>query len=90
MSALAARSGSATWVTSIAHLTGLWAEIGWDSSKPDGPLRLDVSRAERELGFRMTTEFETGLGCTNDWCVGALAAVPRHPEPMALARTAIR
>jgi len=53
----------------IARLTGFKGEIMWDSSKPDGQPRrcLDVSRAEREFGFRATTDFETGLRRTIDW-----------------------
>jgi len=38
----------------IAELTGFRGTIRWDASKPDGQPRrcLDVSRAEREFGFR--------------------------------------
>jgi GDP-L-fucose synthase len=56
-------------VTLIARLTGFKGEIGWDASKPDGQPRrcLDVSRAEREFGFRATTDFETGLNRTIEW-----------------------
>jgi GDP-L-fucose synthase len=53
----------------IAELTGFEGKIVWDSSKPDGQPRrcLDVSRAERELGFRATTDFRTGLKRTIEW-----------------------
>jgi GDP-L-fucose synthase len=53
----------------IAELTGFEGKIVWDSSKPDGQPRrcLDVSRAERELGFRATTDFRTGLQRTIAW-----------------------
>jgi GDP-L-fucose synthase len=53
----------------IAELTGFEGRIVWDSSKPDGQPRrcLDVSRAERELGFRATTDFRTGLKRTIEW-----------------------
>lgn len=46
-------------------------EIRWDSTKPDGQLRrmLDVSRAEKELGFKAKTSFEEGLKKTIDWCL---------------------
>jgi GDP-L-fucose synthase len=79
-------------VTLIARLTGFSGEIVWDSSKPDGQPRrcLDVSRGEREFGFRATTEFETGLRRTIDWYVAARSTVARDPEPAALARTSIR
>jgi len=53
----------------IAALTGFTGRIRWDSSKPDGQPRrcLDVSRAERELGFRAATTLEEGLEQTVDW-----------------------
>lgn len=53
----------------IADLTGFKGEISWDISKPDGQPRrcLDVSRAEREFGFRANTEFVDGLRITIDW-----------------------
>jgi GDP-L-fucose synthase len=56
-------------VALIARLTGFKGEVVWDASKPDGQPRrcLDVSRAEREFGFRATTEFETGLRRTIEW-----------------------
>jgi GDP-L-fucose synthase len=53
----------------IAGLTGFKGEIIWDATKPDGQPRrvLDVSRAEREFGFRATTPFEAGLKRTIEW-----------------------
>lgn len=53
----------------IAELTGFRGEIVWDHSKPDGQPRrcLDVSRAEREFGFRATTDFVEGLKRTIEW-----------------------
>lgn len=53
----------------IAKLTGFNGEIVWDTSKPDGqPKRkLDVSRAEKEFGFKSKTTFEVGLKNTIDW-----------------------
>jgi GDP-L-fucose synthase len=56
-------------VALIARLTGFKGEVAWDASKPDGQPRrcLDVSRAEREFGFRATMEFETGLRRTIEW-----------------------
>jgi len=53
----------------IAELTGFRGEILWDGSKPDGQPRrcLDVSRAEREFGFRATTDFTDGLRKTIEW-----------------------
>jgi len=56
-------------VTLIGKLTGFKGEIRWDTSKPDGQPRrcLDVSRAEKEFGFRATTSFEEGLKNTIEW-----------------------
>jgi GDP-L-fucose synthase len=56
-------------VERIAELTDFRGEIVWDASKPDGQPRrcLDVSRAEREFGFRATTDFVEGLQKTIDW-----------------------
>jgi len=56
-------------VSLIAELTGFRGEILWDGSKPDGQPRrcLDVSRAEREFGFRATTDFTDGLRKTIEW-----------------------
>jgi GDP-L-fucose synthase len=53
----------------IADLTGFKGGIVWDTSKPNGQPRrcLDVSRAEREFGFRARTPFDEGLGRTIDW-----------------------
>jgi GDP-L-fucose synthase len=53
----------------IARLTGFVGQIAWDPSKPDGQpkRRLDVSRAEREFGFRAKTSFEDGLRRTIEW-----------------------
>jgi len=55
--------------TLIADLTGFTGEIVWDTTKPDGQPRrcLDVSRAEREFGFRAKTGFEDGLRTTIEW-----------------------
>jgi GDP-L-fucose synthase len=53
----------------IAGMTGFGGRIRWDSSQPNGQPRrcLDVSRAEREFGFRATTPFEEGLRKTIEW-----------------------
>ena len=54
----------------IAELCGFRGRISWDASKPDGQPRrcLDVSRAEREFGFKATTGFREGLLRTIEWC----------------------
>ncbi len=53
----------------IAEYTGFRGEIIWDTSKPDGQPRrgLDVSRAEREFGFKAEIGFEDGLKKTIEW-----------------------
>ncbi len=53
----------------IAKLTDFKGEIIWDTSKPDGQPRrmLDVSKAEKEFGFKAKTTFEEGLRKTIDW-----------------------
>ena len=56
-------------VTAIAELMNFKGEIRWDATKPDGQLRrnLDVSRAEREFGFRAKTGIREGLKKTVAW-----------------------
>jgi GDP-L-fucose synthase len=46
-------------------------EIRWDTTKPNGQPRrsLDVGRAEREFGFRASTDFPVGLKSTVDWWI---------------------
>jgi GDP-L-fucose synthase len=53
----------------IADKTGFDGEIVWDATKPNGQPRrmLDVSRAEREFGFRAQTSFEAGMAKTIEW-----------------------
>jgi GDP-L-fucose synthase len=62
-------------VETIARLTGFEGQIVWDTSKPNGQPRrkLDVSRAEREFGFRSRTPFEAGLRRTIEWYREALS-----------------
>ena len=47
----------------IQELTGYEGDIVWDTTRPNGQPRrsLDVSRAEREFGFRAQTDFREGL-----------------------------
>ncbi len=53
----------------IAGLTGFAGRIRLDTTKPNGQPRrcLDVSRAEREFGFRAHTNLDSGLKQTVDW-----------------------
>ena len=47
----------------VAAATGYEGKITWDTSRPDGQPRraLDVSRAEREFGFRAEVPLDEGL-----------------------------
>ncbi len=65
--------------TLIADLTGFKGRIVWDTTKPNGQPRrcLEVSRAEREFGFRAATPFEAGLRKTIDWYIHS----PRSRQP---------
>ena len=60
--------------TTIAAMTGFAGRIIWDTSKPNGQPRrcLEVSRAEREFGFRAATPFEVGLRKTIDWYISSV------------------
>ena len=53
----------------IAGAAGFSGRIIWDATKPNGQPRrcLDVSRAEREFGFRATTPFDVGLRKMMEW-----------------------
>jgi GDP-L-fucose synthase len=63
----------------IARHTGFTGEIRWDTSKPNGQPRrcLDVSRAEREFGFRARTPLEEGLIRTIEWYLAHRAPAAR-------------
>jgi GDP-L-fucose synthase len=53
----------------IARIVGFTGELVWDSSRPDGQprRRVDASRAESELGWHASTDFEAGLHETVKW-----------------------
>ncbi len=55
--------------TLVGELCGFQGRIVWDTSKPNGQprRRLDVSRAEREFGFKAQKDFRTGLAETIAW-----------------------
>jgi len=55
----------------IAKQTGFAGKIEWDTSKPDGQPRrkLDTSKAEKEFGFKATTQLEDGIKKTIDWYI---------------------
>lgn len=55
----------------ICKLMNFKGEIRWDKTKPDGQprRRLDVSRAQKEFGFKAQTSFEDGLKNTINWYI---------------------
>jgi GDP-L-fucose synthase len=59
----------------IAKLTRYAGRVVWDASRPDGQPRrcLDVTRAEKEFGFRASTTFEEGLRETIAWYESSLS-----------------
>ena len=56
-------------VNLISEIMEFKGQIRWDKTKPDGqPKRmLDVSKAEKEFGFRAKVDFREGLKKTIDW-----------------------
>lgn len=58
-----------TVAATIAELVGFAGELSWDATYPNGQQRrcLDVTRAEREFGFRTQTSLQQGLRATIDW-----------------------
>jgi GDP-L-fucose synthase len=53
----------------LCKLTGFEGALVWDRTQPDGQprRRLDVTRAEREFGFRAKTSLADGLRQTIEW-----------------------
>jgi GDP-L-fucose synthase len=53
----------------IAAMTGFSGRLVWDARRPDGQPRrsLDISRAEREFGFRARIGFDEGLKQAIEW-----------------------
>jgi GDP-L-fucose synthase len=58
-------------VTAIAGIMEFSGEIVYNTAKPDGSPRraLDVTKAEREFGFRAGTDLKTGLIKTIEWAL---------------------
>ena len=65
--------------TKIAALTGFPARIVWDTSHPRRCL--DVSRAEREFGFRAHPPSDLGLLKIVEWYRAHRLAVASTPQP---------
>jgi len=59
----------AALASKISARVGFVGDIVWDTRQPNGQprRRLDVSRAEREFGFRASTSLDAGLAATIDW-----------------------
>ncbi len=59
----------------IASLVKYQGKVVFDSTKPDGQPRrkLDVTKAEKEFGFRAKTDFRKGLKKTIDWYIKSCA-----------------
>ena len=59
----------------IARVTGFTGRIQWDPTYPDGPTRrvLDISRAQKELGFKPKKNLNDGLQETVEWYRSARA-----------------
>jgi GDP-L-fucose synthase len=53
----------------LKEITGYKGEITWNTSRPDGQLRrmFDMTKAQKELGFRAPTDIKKGLKTTADW-----------------------
>jgi GDP-L-fucose synthase len=53
----------------IARIVGFTGSLVWDPTRPNGQprRRVDASRAERELGWHSSTDFEDGLRQTVEW-----------------------
>ena len=67
----------------IAELVGFRGRIEWDTAQPNGQprRRLDVSRAEKEFGFRAKTSFDEGLRRTIVWYLANRSA--KRPSTVA-------
>ena len=68
--------------TKIAALAGFRGRIVWDASKPNGQPRrcLDVTRAQREFGFRAEMPFDEGLRRTVEWYLASRPAPAAAPS----------
>jgi len=60
--------------TTVAEYVEFTGKIVWDKTKPNGQPRrcLDVSRAQKEFGFKAKTKFSDGLRKTVDWYLSTL------------------
>jgi GDP-L-fucose synthase len=74
----------------IALLTRYTGKIQWDPSYPEGTMRrvLDVTRAQKEFGFRARRSLPEGLFETIEWYRSAKARPPVHAESVVLEQSA--
>jgi GDP-L-fucose synthase len=73
----------------IARATGFAGRILWDPTYPDGPTRrvLEVSRAQKEFGFKAKRTLVEGLAETVDWYRSMRASAgSKSSEKKALAK----
>lgn len=72
----------------IAELTGFSGKVVWDTTQPNGQPRrcVDVSRAEREFGFRAAITLDQGLRRTIEWyLLNRPAAAPAERQSLCAA-----
>lgn len=55
----------------ISEVVGYKGKIVWDDTKPDGVMRrkLNVSKAQKEFGFKSTTDLKKGILMTANWYI---------------------
>ena len=65
----------------IARIVGFDGELAWDSTRPDGQprRRVDATRAEAELGWHSSTDFEDGLRRTVEWYLANREYAEKEP-----------
>jgi dTDP-D-glucose 4,6-dehydratase len=56
-------------VDTLIEITDYKGTVTFDTSRPGGQIRrlFDMSKAERDLGFKATTSLREGLAKTVDW-----------------------
>ena len=73
----------------IARITGYTGRIQWDPNYPEGTMRrvLDVTRAQKEFGFRARRSLADGLLETIEWYRSTLVRGAVEPESNAMAQS---
>lgn len=73
----------------IARITGYTGRIQWDPNYPEGTMRrvLDVTRAQKEFGFRARRSLADGLLETIEWYRSTLVPDAIEPEKNAMAQS---